>query len=234
MLVDVHGGPTGQAVASWSGDVAALVSRGWAVLRPNPRGSTGYGRPYWRALDGMWGSLDVRDVAAGIRAAGAEGWCDPERVAIAGGSAGGMTVLLVCAWHGDLVRAGVSRYGVTDLFDLAATTHRFESGYCDDLVGALPEHADRYRERSPVAHAAEIRVPLLVLQGDADKVVPPAQARLLVDAVRAAGGTVEEHVYEGEGHGWSRPDTIEDALARTIDFLDRHVARAWRSTPPAR
>jgi dipeptidyl aminopeptidase/acylaminoacyl peptidase len=229
MLVDVHGGPTGQAVASWSGDVALLVSRGWAVLRPNPRGSTGYGRPYWRALDGKWGTLDVSDVAAGIRAAGANGWCDPDRVAIAGGSAGGLVVLLVCAWHGSLVRAGVSRYGVTDLFDLAATTHRFESGYLDDLIGTLPEHEDRYRERSPVAHAAAIRVPLLVLQGDADKVVPPAQARLLVDAVRAAGGTVEEHVYEGEGHGWSRPDTVEDALTRTVEFLDLHVVRAPRS-----
>ncbi|HEY7440758.1 MAG TPA: prolyl oligopeptidase family serine peptidase, partial [Acidimicrobiia bacterium] len=202
---------------------------GWAVLRPNPRGSTGYGRRYWRALGGRWGSLDVDDVAAGIRAAGANGWCDPRRVAIAGGSAGGLIVLLACAWHGDLIRAGVSRYGVTDLLELAATTHRFESGYIDDLVGPLPEHADRYRERSPVTHAAAIRVPLLVLQGDADAVVPPAQARALVEAVRAAGGTVEEHVYEGEGHGWSRPETVEDALARTIEFLERHVVRAFAS-----
>jgi dipeptidyl aminopeptidase/acylaminoacyl peptidase len=229
MLVDVHGGPTGQAVANWSGDIAAFVSRGWAVLRPNPRGSTGYGRRYWRALGGRWGSLDVDDVAAGIRAARANGWCDPDRVAIAGGSAGGLVVLLACARHSELIRAGVSRYGVTDLLELAATTHRFESGYIDDLVGPLPEHADLYRERSPVTHAAAIRVPLLVLQGDADTVVPPAQARALVDAVRDADGTVEEHVYEGEGHGWSRPETVEDGLARTIEFLERHVVRALDS-----
>jgi dipeptidyl aminopeptidase/acylaminoacyl peptidase len=225
LLVDVHGGPTGQARVAWDGVLAAFVARGWAVLRPNYRGSTGYGRAYRAALDGRWGERDVADVAAGIRAAARNGWCDPHRVAVAGGSAGGLTALLVCAHHGPLVKAGVSSYGVTDLFDLAETTHRFESRYLDGLVGVLPATADRYHDRSPVAHAAEIAVPVLVLQGDADPVVPPAQAQALVDAVRAGGGTVEHHVYAGEGHGWSRPDTVEDALDRTFAFLDRWVIR---------
>lgn len=225
LLVDVHGGPTGQATAKWNGYVAWFVAQGWAVLRPDYRGSTGYGRAYREALAGRWGELDVADTAAGIRAAVRNGWCEPGRVAIAGGSAGGLTALLVCAHHGELVRAGVSRYGVTDLFDLAETTHRFESRYLDGLVGELPSEAARYRERSPVTHAAAIRVPLLVLQGDADKVVPPPQAELLVDAVRAAGGTVEQHVYAGEGHGWLRPETVQDELERTLAFLERWVLR---------
>jgi dipeptidyl aminopeptidase/acylaminoacyl peptidase len=225
LLVDVHGGPTGQAKVDWDGAIAAFVARGWAVLRPSYRGSSGFGRAYRDALSGRWGERDVADVVAGIRAAAREGWCDAERVAIAGGSAGGLTTLLVCARHGDLVRAGVSAYGVTDLFDLAATTHRFESRYLDDLVGVLPQAADRYRDRSPVTHAAAIDVPILVLQGDADKVVPPAQAQLLVDAVRAAGGTVEHHVYAGEGHGWSNPQTVQDDLERTFAFLERWVLR---------
>ena len=121
-----------------------------------------------------------------------------------GGSAGGLTALLVAAHTPPVVRAAVSLFGVTDLFDLAATTHRFESRYLDRLVGTLPEHADRYEARSPVTHGRDITVPVLVLQGDDDKVVPPAQAQLLVDAVRAAGGTVEHHVYAGEGHGFSK------------------------------
>lgn len=229
LLVDIHGGPTGQARAAWDGEIAVLVARGWAVLRPDYRGSTGHGRDHRRALDGGWGEVDVEDVAAGIRAAMREGWCDPDRVAVAGGSAGGFTALLVCARHGDLVRAGVSEYGVTDLHDLAATTHRFESRYLDGLVGPLPEAEDAYRQRSPVTQAGSIRVPLLVLQGDADKVVPAPQAQALVDAVRAAGGTVEHHVYEGEGHGWSRPETVQDALERVLGFLDR-----WMVSPPAR
>ncbi|MBK5288235.1 MAG: S9 family peptidase [Acidimicrobiia bacterium] len=223
LLVDVHGGPTGQATVTWDGWLRYFTSRGWAVLRPNPRGSTGYGRSFAQGLQGTWGSADVEDVIAGIRAAGDQGWCDPDRVAIAGGSSGGLTALMVGAQAPDLVRAVVSAYGVTDLFDLAATTHRFESRYLDELVGVLPGDEARFREQSPVTHADRLRAPLLVLQGDADKVVPPRQAELLVDAVRAAGGVVEFHVYDGEGHGWSKIETVQDELERTQAFLEQWV-----------
>jgi dipeptidyl aminopeptidase/acylaminoacyl peptidase len=223
LFVLVHGGPTDQATVGWQPRVNYFVERGWAVLRPDHRGSTGYGRAYWEALDGRWGDLDVIDTAAGIEAAGKRGWCDPDRVAVMGGSAGGLTTLLVCARFGPLVRAAVSAFGVTNLFDLAETTHRLESRYLDHLIGELPRDAARYHDRSPVTHAASITAPLLVLQGDADRVVPPAQAQALVDAVRAAGGTVEHHVYEGEGHGWSRPETMIDELERVERFLRRWV-----------
>jgi dipeptidyl aminopeptidase/acylaminoacyl peptidase len=223
LLVLVHGGPTDQATAGWQPRVAYFVDRGWAVLRPDHRGSTGFGREYAQALRERWGELDVGDTASGIRTAGEQGWCDPDRVAVMGGSAGGLTTLLVCAQHGALVRAGVSLFGVTNLFDLAETTHRFESKYVDWLVGPRPEAADRYVAHSPVTHAASIRVPLLVLQGDADNVVPPAQAQEVVDAVRGAGGKVEHHVYEGEGHGWAKPETMIDELERVDAFLTRWV-----------
>lgn len=225
LLVDLHGGPTGQAVVRWDAWIRFFTSRGWAVLRPNPRGSTGSGRSFVQDFARTWGEADVADVGGGIRAAAERGWCDPQRVVVCGGSSGGLTALLVCARHGDLVRAGVVQYGVTDLSELARTTHRFESRYLDELVGTLPRDEQIYRDRSPVTHAAEIRVPLLVLQGDADEVVPPAQAERLVDAVRAAGGDVEYHVYAGEGHGWSRTATIVDDMERTLDFLDRKVMR---------
>ncbi|MGH9049389.1 MAG: alpha/beta fold hydrolase [Acidimicrobiia bacterium] len=224
LIVDVHGGPTGQATVTWSPRHQFLLSRGWAVLAPNARGSTGYGRAYAQALHGRWGERDLADVAAGIRHARREGWCD-DRIAVMGGSAGGLTALLLAALHGDLVRAAVSLYGVTDLFDLAETTHRFESRYLDRIVGELPRHASRYRDRSPVTHAAAISVPVLALQGGADKVVPPAQARAMVDTMRAGGATVEYHEYEGEGHGWVRAETIADVLTRIDAFLTRWVLR---------
>ncbi len=223
MIVDVHGGPTGQATVSWDGWLRYFTSRGWAVLRPNPRGSTGYGRAYAQSLRGSWGADDVEDIAAGIRTAAEHGWCDPARVAVSGGSSGGLTALMIGARHPDLVHAVVSAYGVTDLFDLAATTHRFESRYMDELVGVLPGDEARFRAQSPVTHAAEMRVPLLVLQGDEDKVVPLRQAELLVDAVRSTGGAVEDHVYAGEGHGWSKIETVQDELERTQAFLERWV-----------
>ena len=159
LLVDVHGGPTDQSQVDWVPRIRYFVSRGWAVLSPNYRGSTGYGRPYERALEHAWGVLDVADTVAGIRAGAAEGWADGSRVAVMGGSAGGFTALLVAAQAPPVVRAAVSLYGVTDLFGLAETTHRFESRYLDRLVGVLPDDAARYRDRSPVANAGRSRSP---------------------------------------------------------------------------
>jgi dipeptidyl aminopeptidase/acylaminoacyl peptidase len=225
LLVDVHGGPTDQSTVDWRPRVRFFVSRGWAVLHPNYRGSTGYGHAYRHALDHEWGVVDVADTVAGLRAARQEEWADASRAAVMGGSAGGFTALLVAAQSPPVVRAVVSLYGVTDLFDLAATTHRFESRYLDRLVGELPTDAERYRTRSPVAHARSITVPALVLQGADDKVVPPAQAQLLVDSMRAAGATVEHHVYDGEGHGFSKVDTVVDCLERIDRFLTKWVVQ---------
>lgn len=225
LLVDVHGGPTDQSTVDWKPRVRWFVSRGWAVLTPNYRGSTGYGRAYRHALDRAWGELDVADTVSGIRALASDERVDAARAAVMGGSAGGFTALLVAAQAPPVVRAAVSLFGVTDLFDLAATTHRFESRYLDRLVGTLPDDADRYEARSPVARARDISVPVLVLQGADDKVVPPAQAQLLVDSLRSAGGTVEQHVYDGEGHGFSKEATIVDSFTRIDAFLTRWVVR---------
>jgi dipeptidyl aminopeptidase/acylaminoacyl peptidase len=223
LIVLVHGGPTSQGLADWSPRVQLLLERGWTVLVPQYRGSTGYGRAYAQALAGRWGERDVADVAAGIRHAEKEGWADTARVALMGGSAGGMTVLLVAAQHPDLVHAVVALYPVCDLIDLAATTHRFESGYTVRLVGALPGAAETYRDRSPVSRAGEIRVPVLLLHGDNDDNVPLAQSEAVAAALRGAGATVEQHVYEGEGHGWRRAETIADEAERIDAFLSRWV-----------
>ncbi len=222
MVVDVHGGPTGQATVQWKPLHQHLVGAGYAVLAPNPRGSTGYGRAYAQALAGEWGVLDVADCAAGLQAAVRAGWCDPARIAVSGASSGGLVALLLAQRHPELVRAVVASYPVTDLLHLAAATHRFEAHSTDRLVGVLPQDADRFRERSPVAHAAELRVPVLLLQGLDDRVVPPEQARAFAAAMRAAGGHVEHHEYPGEGHGWSRADTLLDVYTRIDAFLGRH------------
>ncbi|MEO7557162.1 MAG: S9 family peptidase [Acidimicrobiales bacterium] len=230
LLAWVHGGPTDQWPVTFIPRIAYFVERGWAVLVADHRGSTGWGRAYAQAMAGRWGELDVADVAAGMREAAARGWADGERMVPIGGSAGGFTVLNLLALHPELCAAGVELFGVADLLDLAETTHRFEAHYLDSVVGPLPAAAARYRDRSPVNLAERITAPLLILQGEDDAVVPPAQSKAIAERLERLGRTVELHVYAGEGHGWGRPDTVIDELGRIESFLDRHVLRG---RPPA-
>ncbi|HWH35782.1 MAG TPA: S9 family peptidase [Acidimicrobiales bacterium] len=225
LIAWVHGGPTGQMEVVFNPRLAYWLDRGWAVLVPDHRGSTGHGRAFTQSLAGRWGEADVADVAAGLAAAVARGWGDPRRLVAMGASAGGFTVLNLLAAHPERCAAGVDLYGVADLFELEETTHRFEAHSLRSLVGPLPDAAERYRARSPVRKLDRIAAPLLILHGDADPVVPLAQSRAVADGLRARGRTVDLHVYEGEGHGWSRPETVIDELERTEAFLTRHVLR---------
>ena len=227
LLVWTHGGPTSQWPVAFQARIAYFVAGGWAVLVTDHRGSTGHGRAYTMAMRERWGDLDVVDTLAGVRTAIEQGWCDPRRIVAIGASSGGFTTYHLLAREPELFAAGVSLYGVADLLHLDETSHRFERHYLHTIVGPLPATVERYRERSPVNLAERITAPLLVLQGSDDEVVSPAQSQAIVDRLRHLGRTVEHHVYDGEGHGWSRPETVIDELERTGDFLRRHVLR-WR------
>ena len=225
MLVSVHGGPTSHASFGFNARAHYLCAQGWTVFFPNHRGSTGHGRAYAQALREGWGELDVDDIARGVGHLVESGVADRAQVAIMGASAGGLAVLGALVGYPDLYAAGVSLYGIGDLLGLAESTHRFEAHYTDSLVGALPDAHETYVERSPVTHAARIRTPLLLLHGDSDVVVPPGQSEAMARAVRAGGTPVEHHVYEGEGHGWGRPEVVFDELGRIDGFLRRHARR---------
>jgi dipeptidyl aminopeptidase/acylaminoacyl peptidase len=227
LLVWTHGGPTAQSPVSFQARTAFFVAHGWAILATDHRGSTGHGRAYTMAMRERWGDLDVTDTLAGVHYVLDQGWCDPRRVVAIGGSSGGFTTYLLLAREPELFAAGVVLYGVADLLHLDETSHRFERHYLHTMVGPLPEAVDRYRERSPVSVARDIVAPLLILQGSDDEAVPPEQSQRIVAELRRHGRTVEYHEYEGEGHGWSRPETVVDELERTVDFLRRHVLR-WR------
>ncbi len=222
-IVNVHGGPTSERGATFNADAQFFATRGWAVLEVNYRGSTGYGRPYQDALKGHWGEYDVEDAVGGARALAERGLADPGRRVIKGGSAGGYTVLNALIHHPGTFKAGVCLYGVSNLFTLAADTHKFEARYLDQLVGPLPEAADRYRAWSPVYHADRIRDPLAVFQGAEDKVVPPDQAESIVQVLRRRGIPHLYRLYEGEGHGWRRAETIRDYYETLLRFLREHV-----------
>ena len=217
-LVWVHGGPTAHVSGVADSKVAYFTSRGIGVLDVNYGGSTGYGRAYRERLRGQWGIVDVDDVVAAAVGLAAEGRADAARIAVEGGSAGGWTVLAALA-NTDVFGAGVSRYGVGDARSLAADTHDFEARYLDGLIGPLPEAEDVYVARSPLSRADRFRVPLLLLQGADDTVVPPSQSEAIRDALAARGVPHAYVLYEGEGHGFRRTETVVHALEAELAFL---------------
>jgi dipeptidyl aminopeptidase/acylaminoacyl peptidase len=222
----LHGGPTDQWQVTFMPRIAFWRAQGWHVLVPDHRGSTGHGRAYQQALNGRWGELDVADTAAVVRHAHHAGWATAARTVLMGASAGGFTVLGVLARHPDLAAAAVVSYPVSDLADLAERSHRFERHSTWSLVGPPGESDEidrRYRDRSPVWFAPSIRTPLLVFHGDADPVVPVGQSRVLVERIRAAGGSVELCIRSGEGHGFRQRAHQIDEFERTQAFLRRHV-----------
>lgn len=224
LIVWMHGGPTDQWAVTFMPRIAFWRSRGWNVLVPDHRGSTGHGRSYMQALRGRWGELDVADIVAVARWAHEQGWGSPAHSAAMGGSAGGFTALGAVASAPELFAAAAVAYPVTDLADLPERSHRFERHYTVGLVGPLPARLATYLERSP-AHFPHrfVGTPLLLLHGDSDPVVPVEQSRVFAERVRAAGGDVELHVYEGEGHGFRDATHQLDEYARLEDFLTRNA-----------
>lgn len=219
----VHGGPTDQWTVEFMPRIAYWWSRGWDVLVPDPRGTTGHGRVYQQALRDEWGRLDVDDTAAILRASHDDGVSTPDRTVMMGSSSGGLTALGVLGRHPDLAAGGVVLYPVADLSVLAEESHRFEAHYTISLVGPLGNEA-RYAERSPVSYAEHITAPLLLMHGDSDPVVPLESTVDLASRIRAAGGDVELIIMEGEGHGFRDPANKRLEYERTEAFVANLLA----------
>jgi dipeptidyl aminopeptidase/acylaminoacyl peptidase len=215
-----HGGPTSFASADFKIAHQFWTTRGFAILDVNYSGSAGFGRAYRERLKGRWGVADVQDCIAGAVAMGSERLADPQQLVIRGGSAGGYTALAALT-SSNVFAAGISQYGIADLEALAADTHKFEARYTDSLVGPYPEDRDLYVERSPIHHVDQLSAPILLLQGTDDRVVPPSQAEMLVEAARQKGLPVALIMFEGEGHGFRRAETIKAATEAQIYFLGR-------------
>lgn len=213
-----HGGPTSHSAPDFSLAVQFWTTRGIGILDVNYSGSSGYGRAYRDRLNGQWGLSDVRDCIAGAEALVLEGRADPHRLSIRGGSAGGFTTLAALTTS-DIFAAGISLYGIGDLEALATDTHKFESHYTERLVAPYPDRIDTYRERSPLHHLDRLTCPMLILQGADDKVVPPSQAEAMAAAVQARGLPVRLRIFDGEGHGFRRAETIIAVAQEALAFL---------------
>ena len=176
-----------------------------------------------------WGELDVRDIADVLAHAHARGWGSPTHTAIVGSSAGGFTALGVAAANPQLIAAVIAAYPVTDLSVVADGSDRFERHYTDSLVGKLPEAARLRDARSPVNFTERLAaIPILLMHGDKDPVVPIDQSRAFVERCLAAGANIEFVVYEGEGHGFRKPENQLDEYRRMHDFLTGHVPAPGR------
>ncbi len=220
LLVMSHGGPTSQHFPVFGLDIQYWTSRGVAVLDVNYGGSTGYGRAYRERLKGNWGIVDVDDCANGAKYLAARGEADGNRLAISGGSAGGYTTLCALTFR-DVFKAGASHYGVSDLIALDEDTHKFEAKYTQSLVGPWPASRDLYIARSPIHHTDKLNVPVIFFQGLEDKIVPPNQAEMMVEALRKKGLPVAYITFEGEQHGFRQAANIKRALDGELYFYSR-------------
>ena len=218
LLIFCHSGPTGATDNGLSLKIQYWSSRGYAVLDVNYRGSTGFGRAFRDALQHQWGIADVRDCINGAKYLIAKGEVDPQKIAISGSSAGGFTVLTAMINYPEMISAGCSKYGVSDLIALSEHTHKFELKYNDWLIAPYPDEIEEYHKRSPIRHIDEINCPLLIMQGGEDKVVLPAQSEKLAEALKSKGIPVAYVVFPDEGHGFRNPENVLQAIEMELYF----------------
>ena len=217
LLVTIHGGPTSAADPSFRLSTQYWTTRGFAVVDVDYGGSTGLGRSYRRLLNGQWGVVDVEDACAAAAWLADEDLVDGGRLLIRGRSAGGFTVLNALATR-EVFAAGASHFGIADLAALARDTHKFEARYLDRLVGPLPGAAAVYAQRSPLTHVDGFDRPLIVFQGGEDRIVPPAQAELIVDALADKHVPHAYLLFPDEQHGFRRAENIVRSIEAELSF----------------
>jgi dipeptidyl aminopeptidase/acylaminoacyl peptidase len=222
-LILPHGGPTGQMVDYWNTDVAALTSRGYICLAPNPRGSTGFGLEFQKANFQDLGGGDLKDEIAGVEFLKATGYVDPKKIGITGGSYGGFMTLMAVGKAPDVWGAAVEQYGIINWSSMLKSSDPSLNEYLKALLGNPQENRKIYDASSPITYIRNEKAPLLVLQGDNDPRVPKEEAQQVVDILRKEGRTVDVHYYANEGHGFVKRENQIDSIRRTIAWFDQYL-----------
>lgn len=226
MVMFVHGGPWARDAWGYNPYVQWLANRGYAVLQVNFRGSTGYGKNYINAGNREWAGKMHDDIIDGKRWAVQQGYADPERVAIMGGSYGGYATLVGLTFTPDEFAAGVDIVGPSNITTLLKTIPPYwEAGKAmfRRRVGDWEKEEDFLKSRSPLFKADQIKVPLLIGQGANDPRVKQAEADQIVEAMRKANKPVEYIVFTDEGHGFARPQNNLFFNAKTEEFLAKYL-----------
>lgn len=219
IVVMAHGGPDWQSFDDFHPMRQALAEAGFAVLAPNFRGSTGFGRAFLDANRKDWGGGDRKDMIAGVRFLAARGEADAKRAGITGGSYGGYSTLYALARNEGDWAAGVASYGMPDLaLDYELSKSRFATWY-ETQMGNPKDDAALFKERSAITYLDDLKAPLMIFQGANDTNVPLAEAELVQKRLKKLGRDVDMVVYPDEGHGFTRRKNLTDYYERTVAFF---------------
>jgi dipeptidyl aminopeptidase/acylaminoacyl peptidase len=222
-VVVPHGGPTGQTTDRFSRQSVALASRGYLVIAPNPRGSTGYGQAFQDANHKDLGGGDLTDEVYAAKFLAATGYVNPKKIGITGGSYGGFMTLMAVGKTPDVWAAGVSMYGIINWFEMMKHEDASLQAYQLSLIGDPVKDKAVYDADSPMTYIKQTKAPLLILQGENDIRVPRGQAAEVVATLKSVGATVDVHYYPEEGHGFAKRENQIDSLQRTIDWFDKYL-----------
>lgn len=222
-LLHIHGGPEAQERPIYRPLFQYLVSRGFVVLAPNVRGSTGYGKSYQRLIHRDFGGADLRDFDAAARFLKSLPYVDARRLAVAGGSYGGFAALSCATRLGDHWAAAVDICGTSNLVTFAQSVPPSWRRFMRDWVGDPVEERDELLRRSPISYVDQLRCPVLIIQGARDPRVVKAESDQMVERIRAAGGNVDYLLFEDEGHGLLKVENQIRAFRAIGEFLERHL-----------
>lgn len=226
LIVLPHGGPTGQTVDSFSPRIIALVSRGYTIIAPNVRGSTGYGVAFERANYQDLGGGDLQDEIYGVKFMEETGYIDPKKIGITGGSYGGFMTLMAIGKAPDLWAAAVEEYGIIDWYTMLQHSDPLLQEYEKSLLGDPVKDRAKYEAASPIQFLSKERAPLLVLQGEHDIRVPREEAAQVVDILKKQGRTVDVVYYPQEGHGFMKREDQIDEITRMVGWFDKYLKNA--------
>lgn len=224
LIVMPHGGPFLRDKGDYDPWVQFLANRGYAVLQPNYRGSTGYGKAYVDAATGEWGRKMQDDLDDGVHWLAAQGMIDPKRVCIMGGSYGGYAAMWAAVRNPDVYRCAISFAGISDVNAMLRYDKNLfaASRYDRDRRGRIRTKDQDMDAVSALQHAAEIKVPLLIAHGKKDQRVPFSQSTRLHEALDKAGKPNDFVLYPEEGHGFSKEEDSVDFLKRVDAFLAKY------------
>ncbi len=227
-MVYVHGGPGGQTMRGYSAQIQYLVNHGYAVLGINNRGSSGYGKTFFTADDRKHGMEPLWDCVEAKTWLASLGWVDPERIGIMGGSYGGYMTLAAMAFRPEAFKVGIDIFGVSNWIRTLESIPPYweaQRKALYDEIGDPVKDKEFLTATSPLFHAANIRKPLMVIQGANDPRVIKPESDEIVEAVRKNKVEVEYVVFPDEGHGFSKKKNQAVASAKIREFLDKHLKR---------